>query len=333
MNEEWTAEGVMRMAAAYQASCALLAGVQLDLFTALDGGPREETALAAELGCLNRSFGMLLTALEALGFVRRENGTVSSTKNVLALLSRNSPDYLGFIIRHHGHIMPGWLKLTQAVHTGSRTASEPSLFTRNNEEREDFLMGMFNVARLQAGRIAAALDLGGRKKLLDIGGGPGTYAIFFCRENPELEAVVFDLPTTEPFARKTIASFGLEKRIDFVAGNYLSDPLPGGQDVAWLSQVLHGESPENAAALVAGAAKTLNPGGLLCIQEFMLDDDRKGPPRAALFGLNMLVQTDGGQVYTMQELAAMLKNAGAKNVRELSVDLSESCRVLIGEMP
>ena len=333
MNTEWTADGIMRMAGAYQASCVLLAGVQLGLFTALDQGPREETALASELGCMPRPFRMLLTALDSLGLVDRQNGVVSVSDTIRALLSKHSPDYLGFIIKHHGHIMPGWLKLVQAVHTGSRTTAETTLFTQNLEEREDFLMGMFNVARLQADRIAEALDLGGRRKLADIGGGPGTYAIFFCRKNPELEAVVFDLPTSEPFARKTIDQYKLSDRVSFMPGDYLSDPLPEKQDVVWLSQVLHGENPVNAAGLVKRAAATLNPGGLICIQEFMLNDDRKGPPRAALFGLNMLVETDGGQAYTGEEITRMLTDAGAVRIRELAVVLPESCRILIGEMP
>jgi SAM-dependent methyltransferase len=333
MSKEWTADDIMRMAGAYQTSCVLLAGVQLDLFTVLDSGPREETGLAAELGCPLRSFDMLLTALEALGLVRRENGVVSIENTARALLSRNSPDYLGFIIRHHGNMMSGWQKLTQAVYTGSRTAMESALFTQDAQEREDFLMGMYNVARLQADRIARTLDLSGRKKLLDIGGGPGAYAVFFCQANPELECIVFDLPTSEPFARKIIARYDLEERIHFVAGDYLADPLPKGQDVAWLSQVLHGETPGNATALVQSAAKALNSGGLLCIQEFVLDDDRKGPPRAALFDLNMLVGTDGGQVYTVEEICRMMKNAGARNIREPSIALPESCRIFIGDMP
>ena len=333
MSKEWTADDIMRMAGAYQASCVLLAGVQLDLFTVLDNGPREETGLAAALGCPPRSFAMLLTALEALGLVRRENGVVSIEDTACAFLSKNSPDYLGFIIRHHGNLMPGWQKLVQAVYTGSRTAMESALLTQNDQEREDFLMGMYNVARLQADRIAKALDLSGRKTLLDVGGGPGAYAVFFCQANPELRCTVFDLPTSEPFAQKTIARYDLEERIRFAAGSYLTDPLPKNQDVAWLSQVLHGETPGNAAGLVQNAAKALNPGGLLCIQEFVLDDDRKGPPRAALFDLNMLVGTDGGQVYTEEEISRMMQKAGARNIRELSVTLPESCRIFIGDMP
>ena len=111
-------------------------------------------------------------------------------------------------------------------------------------------MGMFNVARQQADKIAAALDLKGRKQLIDIGGGPGTYAVSFCWHNPELKATIFDLPTTEPFARKIVKRFGLAERIDFLSGDFLKGPLPASQDVAWLSLVLHGENPENAQRML-----------------------------------------------------------------------------------
>ncbi|MDL2316585.1 acetylserotonin O-methyltransferase [Desulfovibrio sp. OttesenSCG-928-A18] len=333
MTREWTARDILQLSGAYWASCSLQAGVQLDLFTRLHAGPRDESALATELGCNPRAFSMLCTALTALGFLERRGGALAAPEEILRFLSHDSPEYLGFIIKHHAHIMPGWTKLARAVLTGSSTTEKSTRYTEDASEREDFLMGMFNIARMQADLIADSLDLSGRKRLIDVGGGPGSYAIYFCRKNPELTATIFDLPTTEPFARKTIARFGLEDRVNFVAGNFLSDTLPAGYDVAWLSQVLHGESPEGAASLVKDAAACLEPGGLLCVQEFVLNDDRQGPEHAALFGLNMLVQTQGGQTYTSLEISDMLRAAGAARVRELAVALPQSCRVLLGDMP
>jgi O-methyltransferase. len=102
-------------------------------------------------------------------------------------------------------------------------------------------MGMFNLASRLAPKIVQEVDLTGRKHLLDLGGGPGTYAIHFCRRYEGLRATVFDLKTTRPFARKTIRRFGMEDRIAFRAGNYLDDDLGEGYDAAWLSHILHGE--------------------------------------------------------------------------------------------
>jgi SAM-dependent methyltransferase len=333
MTREWTAEEILKLSSAYWAGCALQTAVRLDLFTVLAEGPQSEDALAGRLGCDPRAFDMLLTALTSLGFVERENGKATASANVLSLLSRGSSEYLGFIIKHHSHIMPGWTRLDEAVRSGASVTGPSVLHTPDEDERENFLMGMFNIARLQAKRIADALDLGGRSTLLDLGGGPGTYALFFCMANPGLRATVFDLPTTERFARKTIDRFGLVGRVDFVGGNFSTDALPQKQDVVWISQVLHGESPANAAALVRRAGASLNPGGMLCIQEFMLDDDKRGPKHAALFSLNMLLQTHGGQAYSGAEIRAMMTDAGVRGIEAPDLDLPDSCRVLVGLMP
>lgn len=329
---EWNAAKLLELSGGYWAGCALQAAVRLDVFTALEKGGQTEEELAAALACDRRAFSMFVTALVALGLVRREGGKITAPANVLALLSKNSPDYLGFIIQHHAHLIPGWSGLAEAVRDGKPMRDESSAHTDSAAEREAFLFGMFNVARLQAEKVAMALDLSGRRKLIDVGGGPGTYAVYFCKRNPNLRATIFDLPTTEPFAAKIVARYGLSERIDFVSGNFLADTLPKGRDVAWLSQVLHGETVAEAAKLLKNAAACLIPGGLLCVQEFVLDDDRGGPSHAALFALNMLVGTTGGQTYTSQELTSMMREAGAIETWALDVSLPQSCRVLVGRM-
>ncbi|GHU33082.1 SAM-dependent methyltransferase [Betaproteobacteria bacterium] len=327
----WDAKKLLELSGAYWAGCALQAAVGLDIFTVLEKGAMDEEELAAAVSCEPRGFSMLITALVALGVLRREAGKVVAAGEILALLSRGSPDYLGFIIAHHSHLMPAWARLAEAVRDGKPTRESTS-HTESEAEREAFLLGMFNIARLQAEKIAQALDLSGRKKLIDVGGGPGTYAVYFCKQNPFLQATIFDLPTTAPFAEKIVGRYGLAERIHFVGGNFITDTLPKGQDVAWVSQVLHGETAQEAAKLLKNAAACLNPGGLLCVQEFVLDDDRSGPAHAALFALNMLVGTEGGQTYTESELARMMREAGVVEVKSLPVALPQSCRVLVGEM-
>lgn len=330
--KDWTMSELLQLSGSYWACCALQAAVQLDLFTALAEGPLNEEKLAAGLGCDRRALGMLATALVALGFLERRGGAVAASPGALAFLARTSPEYVGFIIRHHAHIMPGWVNLAEAVRSGRPVLGKSSVHTDEEEVREAFLMGMFNVARGQAATVARALDLAGRSRLIDVGGGPGAYAVQFCLSQPGLRALVFDLPTSEPFAREVAARYGLADRVDFMGGDFLRDELPKGQDAAWLSQVLHGESPENAARLVKNAAASLNPGGLLAVQEFALENDRSGPAHSALFSLNMLVGTKGGQAYTLDEIRAMLAGAGARDIRTLEADLPQGCRVVVGTM-
>jgi len=116
--------------------------------------------------------------------------------------------------------------------------------------------------------------------------------------------------------------------VDFAAGNYLENPVPGGFDVAWLSQILHAEGPDNAAVIVKKAVKALQPGGLIFIHEFMLNDAKDGPEHAALFSLNMLLGTKQGQAYSEKELRDILVRAGAKDIAMLDFKGPADSRIL-----
>jgi len=337
MGKQWTAGEMLQLSSAYWAPCTLQASLVLDIFTILDdmlsaGRTATVSAVAEATGSDERALEMLASALTALDFLERDGNTLLLPEHSRTYLSQRSPDYIGYIIKHHVHLTPYWARLAEAIKSGHPVKGS-TIHTEDQDERESFLMGMFNVAEHQAERIAAALDLSGRSRLLDLGGGPGTYAVYFCRANPQLKATIFDRPTSETFAMNVVRRFGLEDRIRFAGGDFLRDPLPGDCDVAWLSQVLHGENPDDAAKLVRRAGEALRPRGLLAIQEFVLHDDHSGPVHPALFGLNMLIGTEGGQAYTRHDIETMLRSAGAESVRRLDVELPMGCGILIGQMP
>jgi cyclopropane fatty-acyl-phospholipid synthase-like methyltransferase len=176
-------------------------------------------------------------------------------------------------------------------------------------------MGMFNMAMLQAPPLVETFDLSTYGNLLDMGGGPGTYAIHFCLQNPQLKAVVYDLPTTQPFAEKTISQFGLSDRISFEAGDYVTKPMHGQYDVVWMSHVLHGEGPAVCQNMIQKAVAMLESGGMLLLHDFILDDTRDGPLFPTLFSMNMLLGTPEGRAYTEQEFVDMMKQAGLSDIQ------------------
>jgi cyclopropane fatty-acyl-phospholipid synthase-like methyltransferase len=191
---------------------------------------------------------------------------------------------------------------------------------------------MFNLAMAIAPQICREIDLEGRKTLIDIGGGPGTYAIHFCLANPGLKATVYDLATTKPFAMQTIERFGLRDRIDFMEGDYTSEDLRGSFDVAWLSQILHGEGPETCEKLIGKAASVLEPGGLIFVHDFILDDSMDSPTFPAVFSLNMLVNTEAGRSYSESRIRDMLSKAGAGDIRRLSFRGPNASGILMGQV-
>jgi len=145
-----------------------------------------------------------------------------------------------------------------------------------------------------------------------------------------LKATVFDLPTTRPFAEKTINRFNLSDKVTFMSGDYLKDPVPGSYDVAWLSQILHGEGPENCERVIQKAVAALAPGGMILVHEFLLNNTMDGPLFPALFSLNMLVVTENGQSYSEAQIMDMLTRAGVKDIRRTPFRAPNDSGIIMG---
>lgn len=326
----WNPGTLLGLSGHYWRTCALHAAVKLDVFTALGGDSLSAGALAKRVGADAEAAERLLNALAALELVEKNDGAFANTPAASAFLSKDSETYLGHMIMHHHFLAESWVNLDQAVLTGAPVRQRGRF---DDARREAFLMGMFTNGMLQAPSLVGALDIGGASSLLDLGGGPGTYAIHFCRENPGLEATVFDLPTTAPFAEKTIAQFEMSARVRFEAGDYVSDALHGEYDVVWMSHILHGEGPEICGELVRKAVGALKPGGLALIHEFILGEEKNAPLFPALFDLNMLLGTEAGRSYSEGELRGMLAAAGLEKIRRHEYCGPTESGVLMGNRP
>ena len=315
MNQEvWNAERLLRTSGSYWEACTLHTGVSLEVFTHL--GEERLTAgdLAAKIGVSERGVSLLLNALTAMGLLVKQDNRYANTSEGKVFLIKESPRYCGSLIIHHAVLINYWSQLTQAVTSGQPLKKVPY---RDDKERETFLMGMFNQAMASAPRISELIDLSGRHNLLDLGGGPGTYAIHFCIANPELRAVIFDFPESRSCALRIVKQFNLDERIDFIAGDYLKDELEGSYDVAWLSHILHAEGETECEEIIQKTMSVIEPGGLILVHEFILEDTEDKPLFPALFALNMLINTPQGQSYSDARIKDMLCKAGLKDVKRV----------------
>ena len=316
-NRKWHPGELLELSGYFWKTCTLHAAIKLDVFTFLGDKHMSADAVAAGLKVAPDAVQRLLNALVAMELLAKAGDQYANSPSSEAFLSKKSPQYLGNIIMHHHHLVESWAQLDVSVQTG-RPIQQRSSFS-DEEWRESFLMGMFNMAMNMAPMLIPEIDISTRRHLLDLGGGPGTYAIHFCRHNPDLKATVFDLPTTRPFAEQTIKRFELSDRIDFQAGNYLKDEIKGRYDAAWLSHILHAEGPDGCRQIIQKAVAALKPGGIIIIHEFILNNSMDGPLFPALFSLNMLLGTEAGQAYSEQQLRDMLSAAGAKEINRLPV--------------
>lgn len=327
-DQNWHPGTLLELSGHYWKTCTLHAGVKLDVFTAAGKDFSTAEVIAQKTGCDLRAMERLLDALVALGLLAKQGDTYGNTPASAELLSKDGARYIGYMIMHHHYLVESWARLDQAVRTGQPQRS--SATGSDEKRRESFLMGMFNLAMNLAPQIVPLIDLSGRRRLLDLGGGPGTYAIFFCKENPELKATVFDLPTTRPFAQKTIERLKVSDRVAFVDGNYLTDEISGKFDVIWMSHILHGEGPEDCRMIIRKAVSALEPGGMIIVHDFILDNTMDGPLFPALFSLNMLLGTESGQSYSENQLADMFTEAGLKDIKRLNFDSPNDSSLLIG---
>jgi SAM-dependent methyltransferase len=322
---------LINISGSYWQASTLQAGVYLEIFSLIgeDQLPAEE--IARKLGAHTRGVGPLLNALAAMGLLVSCDGLYGNTPGAKTFLIKTSTQYIGHIIMHHYHLVQGWSQLPQAVLTGEPVRKRGAFGAA--KERESFLMGMFNLAMLIAPNLVRQVDLKGRRHLLDLGGGPGTYAIHFCLANPRLRATVYDLPATRPFALRTIDRFDLSDRIDFMAGDYVEEGITGTYDVAWLSQILHGEGPETCKKIIKQAVSALEPGGLILVHDFILDNRLDGPLFPALFSLNMLINTEAGRSYSQAQITEMLTNTGITDIRRMPFRGPNDSSILCGIVP
>ncbi len=312
--KKWNAGDLLALSGKYWHTCTLHAGVKLEVFSHIDGDQVSAGELSKRTGVDERGLTALLDALSAMALLAKTGSRYANTPEGRDLLVKDSPRYIGFMIMHHHHLVEPWSRLHDAIKKGEPVSGET---VQSDRGRESFLMGMFNLAMSIAPGLSREIDLGGKTSLLDLGGGPGTYAIHFCMANPTLTATVADLSTTRPFAEKTIARFDLSNRIRFMTCDYLEDEIDGTYDAAWLSHILHSEGPDECEMILEKAVSALVDGGSLFVHDFILNNSADGPLFPALFHLNMLINTQKGRSYTEAQIHGMMEKAGLGRIEGL----------------
>ncbi len=305
-----TPESLLTLSRAFQESRVLLTGAELDVFTTLSKEVLTADALAARLGADARAVTITLDALAAMELLVKENGTYRTAKDA-ACLSAEAPDSIHPMLLHAAGLWDRWSGLTRKA-GGTPLSERPRA-----EVTRAFICAMDVVGAPQAARLAEAVGIGSARRLLDVGGGPGTYTAAFLRAAPELHATLFDLPPVVEIARERLSAAGLLGRVTLVAGSFESNELPGGHDLAWLSAIIHQNGPAQNDALYGRIFRALAPGGRLVVRDHVMDPDKTHPRAGALFAVNMLVGTAHGGTYTFEEIRAGLERAGFVHVRLL----------------
>lgn len=283
-----TVREISGLAYGFMASKVLFTALDLDLFTRLAPAGKRLDELAAETRVAAPRLEIFLGACVSLGLLVLTDDTYANAPASQGYLVRTAPSYFGDYYRYqiNRQIYPAF------EHLGNALRGERAEFYHlmdDPDEARSFSHGQHAGSMGPAAVLAKAVDLAGRERLLDVGGGSGAFTITLCQRHASLRATILDLPGVQATAEAYVRDAGVADRVTFVPGNALGTPWPADNDVVLLSYLLSAVSAADIEPLLARAHGALRPGGMLLLHDFMVDDDGAGPPTAALWLVNALL--------------------------------------------
>jgi predicted O-methyltransferase YrrM len=313
MAKQWSAEEVLQTSWSFQRACVVAAAADLNVFSALHHRPMTADALAGELGTDPRATTILLDALAALEFLSKQGDDYTVPEDLAELLSDKSDKNVLPMLRHLANCLSRWAQLARVTRSG-KPAERVASVRGEAADQAAFIGGMHNLSAPVAAEVVGRLKPLNFKHILDIGGASGTWTMAFLDAVAEAKATLFDLPAVVPMAEKRLSAAGLGDRVKLIAGDYYTDDLPAGADLAWLGAICHQNSRQQNRDLFARIHKALTDDGVVVIRDVVMDPSRTSPERGALFAVNMLVATEGGNTYTFDQYSEDLREAGFDDV-------------------
>ena len=285
----------------------LLTSLDLDLFTIMHTQTWTISKLAKTMNVSERGLSILCRNLASAGLLHKKGTRYVSSRLGQTMLNARSQEYRGAYLDLMRRQWDDWSLLTQSVKSGNPVEEQGP---EDPEYRRSFTWAMHYRSLEAATQVAKQIILPDAQSFLDVGGGPGTYALEFLRRNPQLRATVWDRSAALEVAREVAASCKHGTRLSYHAGDLFQDQPPGKFDVIWLSNVIHIYSPEENMVLLKSLRSALNPGGSLFIQDtFLSDKEGLRPHDTNLFAVTMLLFTKTGNTYHSTDVQGWLKKA------------------------
>ena len=315
-------EHILQTGLGFWASKTLLSAVEMEVFTELAKHPEDLESLTGRLGLHPRSAADFFDSLVALGFLERNDGVYSNTPSTDLFLDKKKPTYVGGMLEMANmRLYTHWGKLTTALRTGKPQGEAGENGTPTFEalyadpaRLKSFLKAMTGVSRGANLAIAAKFPWAKYRTVVDAGPAQGDLLAQVTMKNTHLLGIGFDLAEVGPIFEEYMEENGLSSRVQFMAGSFFTDPIPGA-DVVMMGHILHDWNLEEKRMLVKKAFDALPKGGSLLVYDSIIDDDRRKNAFGLLMSLNMLIETPGGYDYTAAECVGWMKDAGFSETR------------------
>jgi len=307
---------LQRIAKGFWESAALMSAVELDVFTAIAEGAGSIGALAAAVGIDELNAERLLVALTAMDLLARNGDRFANAPDVDRFLVRGRPTYAGPWMLFGKPRWAGWGRLTEHLRqpAGARRLLGMYDDTFTVERARAYHEAPYSIGMGAARRFHRQVNLEGRRRIMDLGGGSGCYCIVAAERYPTLSAVVLDLPPVVTVTREYLEANGVAGRVTAEPCDFTRDPLPRDADVAIMASNLPQYDRQVIAAVVRRVFDALLPGGEFHLIGEMLDPDGSGPLAPALWGLSEAVNDSTGLAHSVTDCIGYLEAAGFREV-------------------
>ncbi len=313
----------MQLTWGYAPTLILEAALQHKIFDLLDQSPKTLSELARATGASPRGLTAILNALVSFQFLARSGERYSLTEESSAFLVSSKPAYHGALLKHMStQLIPKWLQLSEVVRTG-----KPAAAVNKGHESAEFFAGFVESlfplsypAARQLGEHLGVSKATSQFNVLDIAAGSGVWGIALAEQSPKVRLTAVDWPAVLEVTTKVAKQHGVADRLKGIPGDLLEVDYGSGYHLATLGHILHSEGRERSRKLLRKVFAALAPGGTIAIAEFIPNDDRTGPPNALIFAVNMLVNTEAGDTFTVAEMSEWLREAGFTNPRTIEVN-------------
>jgi hypothetical protein len=304
---------IVRHANAVFGPMAMLAAMELDLFSALGDGPATAAEIAAAIDADPERLVLLLYALVSAEMLTVEDGVFANTAEADRYLISGKPGYMGGLSSLYRELWDAGMQ-TAATFREGRPMAKHDYAAMDAAALGEFYAGTHPGALGAARQLAARVDISGCRRLLDAAGGSGGLGIGLCQAHPELTATIADLPSVAPIARRFVEQAGLSDRITVEPVDLTERRPPGSYDAAVLRNLIQVLSADDAARAIGNIGQAVEPGGVLCIFGWVMDDSRATPPNAVSHNLVFINFYDHGQAHTEGEHRAWLEAAGFTDI-------------------
>jgi ubiquinone/menaquinone biosynthesis C-methylase UbiE len=298
-------------------------GIRLGIFDLLDKGEKTADDIAAAVGASTRALRIVLNALVGLDLLRKDQfERYALTCESAEYLVSGKPTFHGaFFLLTSERMLSEWAALGSIVRTGRpiHRINEEQNGTRFFQQFVELIFPIHFPAAQRLAEILAIADLSAPCSVLDLAAGSGVWSIAMAKASPYVAVTAIDWPGIIPITRKVTEREGVAARYAFIAGDLHAVDFGSNHAIATLGHILHSEGEERSRRLLQKTFDALAPGGTIAIAEILVDADRKGPLPALLFAVNMLVNSECGDTFTLGEITDWLRAAGFDRVRTVDV--------------